>query len=161
MRVVIGADHAGFELKELLKRELISAGHDVEDIGAFEYDRHDDYPDFAAAVGRKVTAGDAERGIVVCGSGVGACIAANKIRGVRACLCHDIYSAVQGVEHDDMNVLCLGAAIVGRALASRLVTGFLAAEFIDSGRFQRRLDKVLALEEETGGGRRLASVVVL
>lgn len=150
MRVVVGADHAGFELKELLKRELISAGHDVEDIGAFGYDRHDDYPDFAAGVGRKIAAGEAERGVVICGSGVGACIAANKIRGVRACLCHDIYSAVQGVEHDDMNVLCLGAAIVGPALASRLVTGFLAAEFIDSGRFRRRLDKVLALEEEAG-----------
>jgi ribose 5-phosphate isomerase B len=147
MRIVIGADHAGFALKEKLRRFLEAAGHEVVDVGAYEYDRDDDYPDFSAAVGRAVVAGEGERGVLVCGSGVGACIAANKIAGVRACLCHDIYSATQGVEHDDMNVLCLGALIVGEVLAQKLVEGFLAAEFIGEGRFLRRLNKVLALEE--------------
>lgn len=147
MRIVIGADHAGFALKETVRADLEAAGHDVVDVGAHEYDKDDDYPDFAAAVGRAVAADEGERGILVCGSGVGACIAANKISGVRACLCHDIYSATQGVEHDDMNVLCLGGLIVGEALARKLVAGFLEASFIGEGRFQRRLDKVLALEK--------------
>lgn len=147
MRVVIGADHAGFALKEALKEYLGEQGHEVVDVGAHEYDGSDDYPDFSEAVGRAVVAGQAPRGILVCGSGVGACIAANKINGVRACLCHDIYSATQGVEHDDMNVLCLGGLIIGEALARKLVDGFLSATFIGEGRFQRRLDKVLALEE--------------
>ena len=149
MQVVIGADHAGFELKELLRGDLEAAGHTVLDVGAVTYDREDDYPDFAAAVGRAVSSGRAQRGILVCGSGVGACIAANKIPGVRACLCHDIYSAAQGVEHDDMNVLCLGGLIVGSALARKLVVGFLAAQFIEEARFRRRLNKVLALEKES------------
>ena len=148
MKIVIGADHAGFALKEKLRPILEEAGHTVVDVGAHEYDRHDDYPDFSAAVGRAVAAGEGERGILVCGSGVGACIAANKIPGVRACLCHDIYSASQGVEHDDMNVLCLGGLIVGDALAQKLVNGFLDAQFIGEGRYQRRLDKVKALEVE-------------
>ncbi len=147
MRVVIGADHAGFALKEALKDYLGEQGHEVVDVGAHEYDGSDDYPDFSAAVGRAVVSGEAPRGILVCGSGVGACIAANKINGVRACLCHDIYSATQGVEHDDMNVLCLGGLIIGEALARKLVDGFLSATFVGAGRFQRRLDKVLALEE--------------
>lgn len=147
MKIVIGADHAGWALKELLKPELEAAGHVVLDVGAHEYDREDDYPDFAAAVARAVAAGEGERGIVFCGSGVGACIAANKVKGARACLCHDIYSAVQGVEHDDMNILCIGGLIVGPALARKLMEGFLAAAFIGSGRFQRRLEKVIALEE--------------
>lgn len=146
MRIVIGADHAGFALKETVRADLEAAGHEVVDVGAHEYDKEDDYPDFAAAVGRAVAAGEGERGILVCGSGVGASIAANKIKGARACLCHDIYSATQGVEHDDMNVLCLGGLIVGEALARKLVAGFLEASFIGEGRFQRRLDKVLALE---------------
>lgn len=147
MRVVIGADHAGFALKEALKEYLGEQGFEIVDVGAHEYDGSDDYPDFSEAVGRAVVAGEAPRGILVCGSGVGACIAANKIKGVRACLCHDIYSATQGVEHDDMNVLCLGGLIVGEALARKLVDGFLGATFIGEGRFQRRLEKVLALEE--------------
>ncbi|MFW5940325.1 MAG: RpiB/LacA/LacB family sugar-phosphate isomerase [Chloroflexota bacterium] len=147
MRIVIGADHAGYALKEILKTELENAGYTVTDVGAHHYDPDDDYPDFSAAVGRAVVAGEGERGILVCGSGVGACVAANKIDGVRACLCHDIYSATQGVEHDDMNVLCLGGLIVGEALAKKLVRGYLEAEFIDAGRFRRRLDKILALEE--------------
>lgn len=150
MRIVIGADHAGFSLKERLRADLEAAGHEVVDVGAHEYDKDDDYPDFSAAVGRAVAAGEGERGILICGSGVGACIAANKIKGVRACLCHDIYSATQGVEHDDMNVLCLGGLIVGEALARKLVAGFLQASFIGEGRFRRRLDKVLALEEDAG-----------
>lgn len=153
MRLVIGADHAGFTLKEKLREQLQAAGHEIVDVGAHAYDGDDDYPDFAAAVGRAVVAGEGERGILICGSGVGACIAANKIDGVRACLCHDIYSATQGVEHDDMNVLCLGALIVGDRLAEKLVQGFLSAQFIAEGRFLRRLDKVLALEDEEGGSR--------
>lgn len=146
MQIVIGADHAGFELKELMKRRLVAAGHTVIDIGAHEYVASDDYPDSAAAVARAVVEGAAPKGILFCGSGVGASIAANKIRGARACLCHDIYSAVQGVEHDDMNILCLGGQIVGPALAARLIDGFLAAAFQPAERFQRRLNKVIALE---------------
>jgi ribose 5-phosphate isomerase B len=148
MKVIVGADHAGYELKEFLAAELEKAGHTVIDVGAHTYDGADDYPDFSAAVGRAVAAGEGERGILLCGSGVGASVAANKIKGVRACLCHDIYSAVQGVEHDDMNVLCLGGMIIGQALAVKLVEGFLGAEFLGYGRFQRRLDKILALEAE-------------
>ncbi len=146
MQVVIGADHAGFDLKEIVSKELRAQGTVVIDVGAHDYDADDDYPDFAAAVGHTVATGKADRGILICGSGVGASIAANKISGVRACLCHDIYSAVQGVEHDDMNVICLGGLIVGQALAKKLVAGFLVAEFIGSGRYLRRLNKVLALE---------------
>ncbi len=149
MKVVIGADHAGYELKEYLVAELEKAGHTVMDVGAHQYEKTDDYPDFSAAVGRAIAAEAGERGILVCGSGVGASIAANKIKGVRACLCHDIYSAVQGVEHDDMNVLCLGGLIIGQALAVKLVEGFLSAEFLGYGRYQRRLDKVIALEEDS------------
>lgn len=147
MKVVIGADHAGFALKEVLRGELESSGHDVVDVGAYEYEKSDDYPDFSAAVARTVVADPNSRGILVCGSGVGASIAANKIKGARACLCHDIYSAVQGVEHDDMNILCLGGLIVGTALASKLVEGFLGAKFLGTGRYARRLNKVIALEE--------------
>jgi ribose 5-phosphate isomerase B len=147
MKIVIGADHAGFELKEHVARKLKEEGHEIVDVGAYKYDKHDDYPDFAEAVGRAVVAGRGERGILVCGSGVGACVAANKISGVRACLCHDIYSATQGVEHDDMNVLCLGGLIVGKTLALKLVQGFLSTEFIGSGRYKRRVDKILALEK--------------
>lgn len=147
MDIVIGADHAGFDLKQMIKQRLEAAGHTVIDVGAHEYIASDDYPDFAAAVAHAVVAGRAPKGILVCGSGVGASIAANKIKGARACLCHDIYSAVQGVEHDDMNILCLGGKIVGEALALRLVDGFLDAEFAQDDRFVRRLNKVLALEE--------------
>lgn len=146
MRVVIGADHAGYELKEFISNEVQRLGYELLDVGAYTYDSDDDYPDFAAAVGRAVSEGKADRGILVCGSGVGASIAANKIKGVRACLCHDIYSAVQGVEHDDMNVICLGGLIIGRALAKKLVAGFLEAKFIESGRYLRRLNKVIDLE---------------
>jgi ribose 5-phosphate isomerase B len=149
MKVVIGADHAGFELKERMKTRLLAAGHDVIDVGAHTFIKSDDYPDSAAAVARAVVAGQATKGILLCGSGVGASIAANKITGARACLCHDIYSAVQGVEHDDMNILCVGGQIIGPALAWPLIEGFLAATFQrDQDRFVRRLNKVLALEDE-------------
>lgn len=150
MKIAIGADHAGLELKELIKQDLLVAGHEIMDVGAHLYDRDDDYPDFAAAVGRLVGSGQVERGIIFCGSGVGATIAANKIKGVRACLCHDIYSAAQGVEHDDLNVLCLGGAIVGAALARKLVEGFVAARFQPLERFVRRLQKVADLEAAVG-----------
>jgi len=145
-KVYIGADHAGFALKEKLKAFLIDAGHVVEDVGAHEYIATDDYPDSASAVARAVAADQGSRGVLCCGSGVGASVAANKIRGARACLCHDIYSAAQGVEHDDMNIICLGGLIVGEQLAQKLVTGFLSAEFINDGRYLRRLNKVIALE---------------
>lgn len=146
MKLIIGADHAGYALKETLRRELIDAGYEVVDVGAYKYEKSDDYPDFAAAVARAVVTEDGARGIIVCGSGVGASIAANKIKGARACLCHDIYSAIQGVEHDDMNIMCLGGLIVGPALARKLVAGFLSAEFLGEGRYLRRLNKVIALE---------------
>ncbi len=146
MKIVLGADHAGFALKETLRGELLDAGYDVVDVGAHSYDKSDDYPDFAVAVAHAVVAQENTRGILVCGSGVGASIAANKIKGARACLCHDIYSAVQGVEHDDMNILCLGGLVVGPALARKLVAGFLSADFLAEGRYLRRLNKVIALE---------------
>jgi ribose 5-phosphate isomerase B len=144
MRIVLGADHGGFELKHEMVAWLQAAGHQVLDLGAYAYDRNDDYPDFAFKVGEALQAGQAERGIVICGSGVGASIAANKLVGIRAGLCHDTYSARQGVEHDDMNVLCLGARIIGVELARELIQAFLAARFQDDERFLRRLNKVLA-----------------
>jgi RpiB/LacA/LacB family sugar-phosphate isomerase len=145
MKIAIGADHAGFDLKERLKACLQELKCDVLDLGT-----HDtspvDYPDFAEAVGLAVRDGKAERGILVCGSGVGASVAANKIPGVRAGLCHDHYSAHQGVEHDDMNVLVLGGRVIGESLAMELVSAFLDAKFTAEERHQRRLDKVKAIE---------------
>ncbi|HLF28320.1 MAG TPA: ribose-5-phosphate isomerase [Anaerolineae bacterium] len=146
MKIAIGADHGGFELKTDLAAQLKQAGHDVIDVGAHVYQAGDDYPDFARSVAEAVATGPAERGVLVCGSGVGACIAANKIKGVRAAMCHDTYSAHQGVEHDDMNVLCLGARIVGAELARELVMAFVNARFSGAERHRRRLDKLLALE---------------
>jgi ribose 5-phosphate isomerase B len=146
MKVAMGADHGGYELKVGLLPWLEEQGHEILDLGAHDLDPDDDYPDYAEAVAGAVACGDARHGIVICGSGVGACIAANKVPGVRACLCHDTYSAHQGVEHDDMNVLCLGARVVGVELAQELIEAFLNAGFIDEGRFRRRLDKVLAIE---------------
>jgi ribose 5-phosphate isomerase B len=147
MKVAIGADHGGFEMKERLF-ERLARDCEVIDAGAQRLDPEDDYPDVALAVARLLTEGKAERGILICGSGVGACIAANKVPGVRACLCHDTYSAHQGVEHDNMNVLCLGARVVGEEMAMELVRAFLAARFVDEGRFRRRLNKVLAIERQ-------------
>ena len=146
MRVVIGADHAGYQMKEFLKREVESLGHEFEDVGTYDPKQPDDYPDFAAAVGMAVQGGRAERGILVCGSGVGASVAANKLPGVRAGLCHDTYSARQGVEHDDINVLVLGSRVIGTELARELVRAFLASRFSGEERHVRRLDKVKALE---------------
>jgi ribose 5-phosphate isomerase B len=147
MKIAIGVDHGGFALKPTIVDELKKLGHTVVDCGAQEYDAQDDYPDFARAVGAAVQRGDAERGIIVCGSGVGASIAATKMRGIRAALCHDTYSAHQGVEHDDMNVLCLGARIIGDELARELVRAFVSAKFNTSERFQRRLNKVMEIEK--------------
>ena len=146
MRIAIGTDHGGFPLKADVASLLSQLGHEVVDVGAHALDPSDDYPDFARAVGQAVQRGEAERGIVICGSGVGACIAANKLRGVRAGVCHDTYSAHQAVEHDDMNVLCLGARVVGSEVARELVQAFLAARFRTEERYIRRLDKVKALE---------------
>jgi RpiB/LacA/LacB family sugar-phosphate isomerase len=146
MRIAVAADHAGFEMKNQLAEDIRKQGHEVIDLGACEYDPADDYPDFAASLARSVQAGKAERGVLICGSGVGASIAANKIHGIRAALCHDTYSAHQGVEHDDMNVLVLGSRIIGVELARELVSAFLRAAFSGEARHQRRLDKVKALE---------------
>ena len=149
MKVAIGADHGGYELKSDMTKVLESLGHEVLDKGALDFDAEDDFPDFAAPVAASVQSGEAERGIVICGSGVGAAIAANKYPGVRAGLCHDTYSAGQGVRHDDMNVLCMGARVVGVALAEDLVKSFMTANLeADEPRFQRRLDKVTAIEKD-------------
>ena len=152
MRLAVGADHAGFELKELLVPWLRSAGHAVVDIGAHELDNDDDYPDFAAAVAETVKAGEAERGIIFCGSGVGASITANKVPGIRACVCHDTYTAHQGVEHDDMNVVCLGARVIGLDLSKDVISSFLGASFIPESRFKRRLEKLMAVERKGRDG---------
>ncbi len=146
MRVAIGADHGGFPLKAELTPWLRENGYEVLDMGAETLIPTDDYPDYALAVAEAVASGQAQRGIIICGSGIGACIVANKIPGVRACPCHDTYSAHQGVEHDDMNVLCLGARVVGGALATEVVEAFLKAEFSGEERHQRRLQKMLVIE---------------
>ena len=146
IRVALGADHGGFPLKIELLPWLQSQGYEVLDLGAHTLDPADDYPDFAIAVAQAVASGEAQRGIVVCGSGVGACVVTNKMTGIRACLCHDTYSAHQGVEHDDMNVLCLGARVIGVELAKELVSAFLNARFSGEERHRRRRQKVLDFE---------------
>jgi len=147
LKLVIASDHAGFALKEEVRAGLTKAGHELVDLGAFKCEPEDDYPDFAERVGEAIKAGEAPRGIVICGSGVGVCVAANKIPGIRAGICHDTYSAHQGVEHDDMNVLVLGARIIGSALAMELAQTFVGAKFqAQEGRFERRFKKVLAIE---------------
>ena len=150
MRVAIGADHGGYALKDELKAFLESLGHEMIDVGAHTLDPADDFPDFTRPLAESVASGSADRGIMICGSGVGASVAANKIKGIRASVCHDTYSAHQGVEHDDMNVLCLGARIVGIELARELTGAFLSAEYVPEERFQRRLDKVLDMESRFG-----------
>lgn len=152
VRIAITADHAGFDLKNKLADQVREWGHELIDLGASEFDALDDYPDYAEAMGVTIARGAAERGILICGSGVGASIAANKILGVRACVCHDSYSARQGVEHDDMNVLVLGSRIVGIELARDLVQVFLTAKFSGEERHRRRLAKVLALESRRHSG---------
>ncbi len=148
MRLGIAADHGGFELKEKLSGRLRDAGHELMDFGARELNPDDDYPDFAIPLGRAVASGKVDRGVAICGSGVGASVCLNKLRGVRACLIEDHFSARQGVEDDDLNVLCLGGRIEGPELAWDLVQTFLAAKFSQAPRHVRRLRKVAALEEQ-------------
>src|SRR6476646_2550712 len=146
MKLVIGSDHAGFQLKVAIGEFLKAQGHDVLDVGAFD-EKPSDYPDFAEKVGAAVLDGRGERGVLICGSGVGVSVAANKIPGIRAGMCHDTYSAHQGVEHDDINVLVLGARIIGAALAHEVVDAFLNAKFTGEERHVRRLDKIQKIEE--------------
>ena len=146
MRIGIAADHGGFVLKEELAQSLRESGHEVVDFGAYALSPEDDYPDFIIPLARAVAAKEVERGVALCGSGVGASMAANKVPGVRAGLIHDVFSAHQGVEDDDMNVFCLGGKVVGSALALELVRTFLRAGFSNAARHQRRLGKVQALE---------------
>ena len=148
MRIAIGGDHWGVELKPALAELLQGLGHEVSDVGAYTHDPADDYPDYAKALADLVSSGGADRGVLICGSGVGASVAANKVRGIRAAMCHDTYSAHQGVEHDDMNVLCLGSRIVGDELAREIVAAFVSAQFTGEERHQRRLNKVLAMEAD-------------
>ena len=146
MRIAVGADHGGYPLNLRIVAELRAAGHEVEDFGTHDGARPDDYPDYARRVGEAVREGRADTGIVVCGSGVGASVAANKLRGVRAALCSDTYSAHQSREHDDCNVLCLGARVTGEELASEIVRAFVGARFTGEERHLRRLAKVLDIE---------------
>ena len=146
MKIVVGSDHAGFTLKQEIVERVSHLGHDVRDLGAYNSEPSD-YPDFAAFVGKAIMAGAAERGILICGSGVGVCVTANKMPGIRAAICHDTYSAHQGVEHDDMNVLVMGSRIVGSALAFDLTIAYLNARFQPSEeRFLRRLNKLKQIE---------------
>jgi ribose 5-phosphate isomerase B len=147
MRIAVGCDHAGFPLKDRIIREIKAGGHEVVDVGAFD-EQPSDYPDFARSVGEAILAGQAERGVVVCGSGVGASIAASKIPNVRAALCHDTFSARQGVEDDDMNVLCIGARVIGPELASDILRAYLTASFSQLERHSRRLSKIRQIEED-------------
>lgn len=146
MKIGIAADHAGFEQKNQLVKKLEEAGYRVTDYGAHAYDANDDYPDIIVPLGRAIAEGQVKRGIAVCGSGVGVSIAANKITGVRAALITETYSAHQGVEHDDMNLICLGGRVIGPALLWEIIQAFLKANFQKEERFQRRLDKVITLE---------------
>ena len=147
MRVAIASDHGGLPLKQTVVDTVKELGYEVIDLGAFEC-LPDDYPDYAVKIGREIQSGKADRGILICGSGVGASIAANKMKGIYAAVCHDTYSAHQGVEHDDMNMLCLGARIIGDELAKELVRAFLTARFSNEERHVRRVGKVRLLEAE-------------
>lgn len=148
MRVAVAADHAGFPVKAKTIEIVRALAHEAIDLGTDSAEVSVDYPDFAKAVGEAIQQGRAERGIVLCGSGVGACVAANKMRGIRAGVCHDTYSAHQSVEHDDVNVLCLGARIIGPELVPELVRAFLSARFTGEARHVRRLNKVKAMEND-------------
>jgi ribose 5-phosphate isomerase B len=152
MRVAFAADHAGAALKGELMRRLAAAGlgHEYEDLGGDGSNQEDDYPDYAARLGHAIRDGGTDRGILICGSGVGASVAANKVRGVRAAVCHDTYSAHQGVEHDDMNILTLGSRVIGIEPAVECCVAFLRAEFSGEPRHRRRLDKVLAMDTDRG-----------
>jgi len=146
MRIGIGADHGGFQMKEQLAKKLAEQGHEVIDFGNMAFDPDDDYPDFAIPLARAVANGFVERGVMLCGSGVGASVAANKVNGVRAALCHDDYSARQGVEDDDLNILCLGGQTTGIAVAWECTKNFLSARFSEAARHRRRLEKVKRVE---------------
>ncbi len=148
MRVAVAFDHRGVKLRQRILDVLRELGHDAVDLGTDSDAERVDYPDKALEVGEAIAGGDAERALLVCGSGVGAAIAATKLRGIRAAICHDVYSAHQGVEHDDMNVLCLGSEVVGPELAADLVRAFLAAEFLGGERYVRRLQKIELMEGE-------------
>jgi ribose 5-phosphate isomerase B len=148
MRVAFAADHGGAELKAELLRRLVDTGHELVDLGGDGSDPTDDYPDFARVLAHVIGGGEAERGILVCGSGIGASVAANKVRGVRAAVAHDTYSAHQGVEHDDMNVLCLGGRVIGTEMAVECARAFLGAAFTGEERHARRVAKILAIEAE-------------
>ena len=148
MKIYIGTDHAGYVLKEKLVSSLKGQGYEVIDMGALEYNEEDDYPDFVVPLAIAVARGDVERGVAICGSGVGACVAANKVHGVRAALISDYFSAHQGVEDDNMNVMCLGGQVTGYSLSWDLVRTFLNSHFMGDERFKRRLAKVASLEKE-------------
>jgi ribose 5-phosphate isomerase B len=148
MRVAVAFDHRGVKLRERLLAELAALGHEAVDLGTDKPEPRIDYPDKAREVGEAILSGDAERAVLVCGSGVGASVAANKIQGIRAAICHDTYSAHQGVEHDDMNVLCLGSEVVGKELATELTRTFLGARFDGGERYVRRLEKIEEMERE-------------
>ena len=152
MRVAVAFDHRGVKLRERVLDEVAALGHEAVDLVTDAPEPAVDYPDKAREVGEALRAGDAERGILVCGSGVGASIAASKLPGVRAAICHDTYSAHQGVEHDDMNVLCIGSGVVGADAAGELIRAFLAAEFDGGERYRKRLEKIEAMEREASGG---------
>lgn len=147
MRIAIGTDHAGYRMKEMLVAQLRDAGHEVSDFGT-DSEASVDYPDYAEPVAEAVRNGEVDRGVLVCGSAVGMCLAANKVPGVRAGVAHDTYSAHQGVEHDDMNVLCIGARVVGEEVAREIVARFIEARFSGEERHQRRVDKLLAIESK-------------
>lgn len=146
MKIAIASDHAGFPLKGPMAKLLKSLGHEVLDLGAHQFDPDDDYPDYARYVGQAIQHQQAERGILICGSGIGACVAANKMDGVRAGVCHDTYTAHQSVEHDDVNVLCIGARIIGICIAEEVVRSFVGAAFSGEERHARRLEKINAIE---------------
>jgi ribose 5-phosphate isomerase B len=152
MRVAVAFDHRGVHLRDAVLETLHGGGHEIVDLGTDTDAVRIDYPDKAREIGEAVTAGNAERGVLVCGSGVGAAVAACKVAGIRAAICHDVYSAHQGVEHDDMNVLCLGSEVVGPSLAADLVRTFLGAVFINEGRYVERLKKVEAMERAMAHG---------
>ena len=148
MRNSLTADHNGFELKKELIEHIKFLGHEAIDLGPYEYESTDDYPDYAKIISDNVSKQETDRGIMICGSGVGASVAANKIKGTRAAVCHDIYSAHQGVEHDDMNLLCIGSKIIGVEIAKELVKAFIDAKYTGEERHSRRLNKVLNMEDE-------------
>lgn len=148
MKIVIASDHAGFQYKNLLMKDILEQAHELADLGTFN-EEPTDYPDHAADVAQAIQQGKAERGILICGSGVGVSVAANKFKGIRAGVCHDTYSAHQCVEHDDANVLCIGERVIGIELAREIILAFLAAKFSHAPRHQRRLDKIIAIENRT------------